>query len=57
MREVEAMAMIKHPAALLLVGWMPPGEDGEALIVTDWCPNGTLADALTTERKKTAPEW
>jgi serine/threonine protein kinase len=52
MWEIDVMAMIKHPAALLLVGWQLAGKDGEPLIIMDWCPNGTLADALARRERR-----
>jgi hypothetical protein len=51
-REIEALATIKHPTVFSVVGWLPAGQERSALTVTDWCPNGTLEDALAKERKK-----
>jgi hypothetical protein len=56
-REIEALATIKHPAVLSVVGWLQTGQDRSAPTVTDWCPNGMLEDALAKERKKRPPDW
>jgi Ras-related protein Rab-2A len=53
MREVELLAIVRHPAVVDLVGWQPLSRP--ALIVTEFCPNGTLFDAIKKPRKGWTP--
>jgi serine/threonine protein kinase len=58
MREVEAMATIDHPAVLSLIGWRYPDAQDPPIVVTEYCPNGTLLQAMQSSwRGKPIEGW